>query len=135
MKVQSWTRLYLLVSALGLLPVALSYGLAPGVVVPWLLDVPVDSTDLANIFRAVMGLYLGMIVLWLLGASRPSIARSAVISEVVFMFGLAFGRVLSMLLDGVPSLLLVAYTAVEIVMGVLGIQILRQPRESRSEAQ
>jgi len=135
MKVQSWTRLYLLVSALGLLPVALSYGLAPGVVVPWLLDVPVDSTDLANIFRAVMGLYLGMIVLWLLGASRPSIARSAVISEVVFMFGLAFGRVLSMLLDGVPSLLLVAYTAVEIVMGILGIQILRQPRESRSEAQ
>ena len=134
-KGQGWTRLYLLVSALGLLPVALSYGLAPGVVLPWLLDVAVDSTDVTHIFRAVMGLYLGMIVLWSLGAMRPNLARTAVISEVVFMFGLAFGRVLSMVFDGMPSLPLVAYTAVEIVMGMLGIRNLRQQREIRLAAQ
>ena len=114
---------------------ALSYGVAPAVVVPWLLDVAVEGTDLTHIFRAVMGLYLGMIVLWVLGALRPKLARAAVISEVAFMFGLAFGRVLSIVSDGVPSLLLVAYTAVEIVMGLLGIQILRQWPETTPEAQ
>ena len=132
MNAKNWTRLYLLISALGLLPVALSYGIAPTMVVPSLFDVAVESTDLTHILRAVMGLYLGMVVLWVLGAMRPNIARTAVISEVAFMFGLAFGRLLSIVADGVPSLLLVAYAAVEIVMGGLGIWILRQAPEPRA---
>ena len=130
MKAQSWTRFYLLLSAAGLLPVALSYGVAPAVVLPRVLDVAVEGTDLTHIFRAVMGLYLAMIVLWVLGALRPNLARAAVISEVTFMFGLAFGRVLSIISDGVPSLLLVAYTAVEIVLGVWGILILKKLPEA-----
>jgi hypothetical protein len=130
MKAQSWSRFYLLVSAAGLLPIALSYGVAPAVVLPKVLDVAVEGTDLTHIFRAVMGLYLAMIVLWVLGALRPSLTRTAVISEVAFMFGLAFGRVLSILSDGVPSILLVAYTTLEIVMGVWGILILKSLPEA-----
>jgi hypothetical protein len=73
-----------------------------------------------------MGLYLGMIVLWVLGAFRVSLTRAAVIAEVAFMFGLAFGRVLGIIVDGVPSALLVVYTALEVAMGLWGVLILKR---------
>ena len=82
-------RVYLLVSAVGLLPVALSYGIVPHEVLPKLMEVTVEGTDLTHVFRAIMGLSLGMIVLWILGAMRPGLTRAAVISEIVFMAGLA----------------------------------------------
>jgi hypothetical protein len=124
------TRIYLLLSAAGLFPVALSYGIAPAVVLPKVLDLTVEGADLTHILRAVMGLYLAMIVLWVLGALRPKFARAAVMAEVTFMFGLAAGRVFSILIDGVPSILLVGYTAVEIGLGYWGILILKKLPEA-----
>ena len=91
-----------------------------------MFDLTVEGTDLIHIFRAVMGLYLAMIVLWILGAMRPALTRAAVISEVTFMFGLAFGRVLSIVIDGMPSLLLIGYTLIEIAMGCWGFLVLKQ---------
>ena len=120
------SRFYLLFSAAGLTAVALSYGIAPAVVLPWLLDLTVEGVDLTHVFRAVMGLYLGMIVLWILGAMRPDMTRTAVISEITFMFGLAFGRLLSIVVDGAPSILLIGYTAIEIGLGCWGILVLKQ---------
>ena len=119
-------RFYLLFSAAGLFVIALSYGIDPKGVLPKALDITVDGTDLTHIFRAIMGLYLGMIVLWVLGAFRESLTRTAVIAEVVFMFGLAFGRVLSIIVDGVPSALLVVYTVLEVAMGLWGILVLKR---------
>ena len=118
-------RFYLLFSAVGLFGVALSYGVAPAVVLPKALDLTVEGTDLTHILRAVMGLYLGMIVLWVVGAFRPSFTRAAVIAEIFFMLGLAFGRALSIVVDGVPSILLVGYTVVEIALGLWGLLILK----------
>ena len=119
-------RFYLLFSAAGLFVIALSYGIDPKAVLPKALDITVDGTDLTHIFRAIMGLYLGMIVLWVLGAFRESLTRTAVIAEVVFMFGLAFGRVLSIIVDGVPSALLVVYTVLEVAMGLWGVLVLKR---------
>jgi hypothetical protein len=119
-------RFYLLFSAAGLTPVALSYGVAPADVLPRLMDVKVEGTDLNHIFRAIMGLYLGMIALWFLGAYRSNFTRVAVISEVFFMFGLAGGRLLSIAVDGTPSFPLILYTVVEIAFGAWGVVVLRQ---------
>jgi hypothetical protein len=119
-------RFYLLFSAAGLLLVALSYGAAPAVVLPTILDLSVEGTDLTHVFRAIMGLYVGMIALWIVGAFRPSFTRGAVIAEVFFMLGLAFGRVVSIIVDGMPSFLLVGYTVVEIAFGLWGILILKK---------
>ena len=119
-------RFYLLFSAAGLFVIALSYGIDPKAVLPKALDITVDGTDLTHIFRAIMGLYLGMIVLWVLGAFRASLTRTAVIAEVVFMFGLACGRVLSIIVDGVPSALLVVYTVLEVAMGLWGVLVLKR---------
>jgi hypothetical protein len=127
------TRFYLLFSAAGLFVIALGYGVAPATVLPRALDVTVEGTDLTHIFRAVMGLYLGMIVLWVLGAFCTSLTRAAVIAEVAFMFGLALGRVVSIAIDGVPSALLVVYTVLEISMGIWGVLILRRPVRAQRE--
>ena len=120
------TRFYLLFSAAGLVAVALSYGVAPEALLPKVLDLTVEGTDLTHVFRAVMGLYLGMIVLWVLGAFRANLTRAAVIAEIAFMFGLAFGRVLSIIVDGVPSALLIFYAVLEIAMGLWGVLVLKK---------
>ena len=120
------TRFYLLFSSAGLFVIALGYGIAPAEVLPKALDLTVEGTDLTHIFRAVMGLYLGMIVLWVLGAFRASLTRAAVTAEVVFMFGLGLGRVLSIVVDGIPSVLLIAYTVLEFTMGAWGLLILKR---------
>ncbi|MCH9654890.1 MAG: DUF4345 domain-containing protein [Planctomycetes bacterium] len=120
------SRFYLIFSAAGLFVIALSYGVAPTVVLPKVLDLSVEGTDLTHIFRAIMGLYFGMIILWILGAFRPNFTRMAVTAEVVFMFGLVFGRILSIIVDGVPSLLLIVYAVLEIWMGLWGILILKK---------
>jgi hypothetical protein len=120
------TRFYLLFSAAGLFVIALSYGIDPKTILPKALDLTVEGTDLTHIFRAVMGLYLGMIVLWVLGAFRESLTRTAVIAEIVFMFGLALGRVLSIVVDGIPSALLIVYTLLEVAMGLWGVLVLKK---------
>jgi hypothetical protein len=125
------TRFYLLFSAAGLFVIALSYGVAPAVILPLALDLTVEGTDLTHIFRAVMGLYLGMIVLWVLGAFRANLTRVAVIAEVTFMFGLALGRVVSIVIDGIPGMLLVAYAVLEIAMGLWGVMILERPARTQ----
>lgn len=106
--------IFLLVAAVGLTPVALAYGLVPAITVPMLYAVEVDSVSLTHILRAVMGLYFAMIVFWILGATRESLRFPALCSVVVFMAGLAGGRALSLLLDGIPSPLLVVYLVLEI---------------------
>jgi hypothetical protein len=127
------TRFYLLFSAAGLFVIALSYGVAPAAILPSALDVTVEGTDLAHIFRAIMGLYLGMVVLWVLGAFWANLTRAAVIAEVTFMIGLAFGRVVSIVIDGIPSVLLVVYAVLEISMGLWGVLILKRPVRTQLE--
>ena len=128
------TRFYLLFSAAGLFVIALGYGIDPAAILPMALNVTVEGIDLTHIFRAVMGLYLAMIVLWILGAFRASLTKAAVIAEVTFMFGLAAGRVLSIIIDGLPSVLLVIYAVLEIVMGLWGVLILKKQDGAQLES-
>jgi len=73
-----------------------------------------------------MGLYLATIVLWLLGAIRGGpLMRTALISEFVLMSGLAAGRLLSLLVDGWPSPMLMADAVVELVLSAWGVMCLR----------
>jgi len=121
------TRLYLNVTAGGVALVALGYALAPHTAVGSLLTVSFDRTDQVHIFRAIMGLYLGMVGFWYFSASRPEYSRAAVLSAVLFMLGLALGRIISMVVDGMPSPFLTAATFVEIGAGIWGMMILRGP--------
>jgi hypothetical protein len=119
-------RIFLLVAAVGLTPIALTYGAVPGSSIPMLYDVDVSNVNAAHIFRAVMGLYLAMVVFWVLGASKETLRVPALYSVVVFMLGLAAGRAMSLFVDGMPSsVLLVIYLLLEIGFGLVGIYLIR----------
>jgi hypothetical protein len=119
-------RIFLLVTAIGLTPIALSYGLVPQKSLSYLFDVPVSNINGSHIFRAVMGLYLALLSFWIVGAFRVQLRQAALYSLVVFMLGLALGRVLSLVVDGMPSLLLIAYLVVEVICGTLGLILLKK---------
>ncbi len=89
MSKESW---FLVVAAIGLTPIALAYGAMPSVSVPMLYDIEVNDIGTMHIFRAVMGLYLAMVVFWFLGARHDGLRLPALYSVVVFMLGLAAGR-------------------------------------------
>jgi hypothetical protein len=119
------TRAFLIFCAVGLVPIALGYGAKPTSSLDFLFGITVDSTNLAHIMRAVMGLYLGMVVLWIWGAFNKQMTAPALVSCAVFMLGLAAGRILSIIVDGMPHWLLVVYAVLEIVLGLGAIVIYR----------
>ncbi|HSM82661.1 MAG TPA: DUF4345 domain-containing protein [Nodosilinea sp.] len=120
-------QIFLLATAAGLIPVALTYGLVPDRSLDYLFDVSVSNVNGTHIFRAIMGLYLALIVFWIMGAYRVAVRQAALYSLVVFMLGLAAGRTLSLVVDGMPNRLLVVYLVLELILGLLGLQLLKKP--------
>lgn len=105
-------------------PIAISYGAMPQTSLEYLLDLSVESTNEKHIFRAIMGLYLALAVFWLFGAFNGQLRQAALWSLVVFMLGLAAGRTLSLIMDGIPHILLLVYLMMELGFGVLGLLLL-----------
>ena len=119
------TRFFLIFCAVGLVPIALGYGAKPSATLDALFGITVDTTNLTHIMRAVMGLYFGMVVIWVWGAFKKQMTAPALVSCAVFMLGLAAGRILSFILDGMPHWLLVVYAVLEIVLGLGAVVIYR----------
>jgi hypothetical protein len=118
----------LLFVAVGLTPIALSYGLIPEKSLDFLYNIQVTETNLAHILRAVMGLYLALIVFWFIGAFKTQLRLTALYSLAVFMLGLAAGRILSVIADGVPHWLLLVYLALELLFGILALVLIRKSK-------
>ena len=119
---ESW---FLIIASVGLTPIALAYGAVPSTSVPLLYGVEVNDVNTTHIFRAVMGLYLAMVVFWLMGAKNDGLRLPALCSVVVFMLGLAAGRAFSLLVDGMPNLLLFVYLLLEVGFGAVGLILVR----------
>jgi len=118
-------RAFLIFCAVGLVPIALGYGAKPSFTLDAMFGIKVETTNLTHIMRAVMGLYLGMVVFWLYGAFNQSQARPALAACAVFMLGLAAGRILSFIMDGMPHWLLIVYAVLEIVLGLIAVTLYR----------
>ncbi len=103
MTVEHIQRGLLLAMAIGLTPIALSYGAAPQASLPLLYGIDASGVPTHHVFRAIMGLYLVMVCFWLAGAMRPALRVPSLWSLFVFSLGLALGRGLSLLLDGWPG--------------------------------
>ena len=119
-------RVFLIFCAVGLVPIALGYGAKPSDSLDALFGITVDTVNLAHIMRAIMGLYLAMVVVWIWGALDQQLTTPALVSCAVFMLGLAAGRILSFIVDGMPHWLLVVYAVLEILLGLVAIAIYRQ---------
>ncbi|SCY29284.1 DUF4345 domain-containing protein [Desulfoluna spongiiphila] len=119
-------QIFLLVAAAGLTPIALSYGFNPQASLKFLFNITVQDVNLAHIFRAVMGLYGAFVVFWVIGARNSALTRPALYSLVAFMSGLALGRALSLVVDGMPHWLLFLYMVLELGFSAVGIMMLKQ---------
>jgi len=113
---------HLAISSFVVFPVSLIYGFAPEV----FFKLSVNTIDEQNILKAIMGIYIAFAILWVLGISKPKFWKIATVSNFIFMFGLAFGRIVSMIFDGIPSLLLLFGVVGELVLGCYGIYIYQQ---------
>lgn len=109
--------IFLVAAAVGLTPIAMGYGVAPEKLLPLLYGIEVNDVSTKHIFRAVMGLYLAMVIFWLNGARQEALTVPALWSVTVFMLGLAAGRALSLLVDGMPHPLLAVYVLLELGFG------------------
>ena len=67
-------QLFLLVAAIGLVPVALPYGLAPNTSLGFLFDVSVLNPNGTHLFLVAMGLYLSMAGFWLTDAYKSEVS-------------------------------------------------------------
>lgn len=114
-------EMLLLISSIGLLPIALCYGLYPRTTLKRLYKIEVRTINMLNIFRAIMGLYLALIVYWMLAFWGFVDTKAALGSLTVFMLGLAFGRTVSWCVDGKANTLLVLYLFLEIFFGCTGL--------------
>ena len=79
-----------------------------------------------------MGLYMAMGTFWLVAAFNNKYALSALHSLIVFMSGLAVARVVSMLVDGTPNVVLIGYTVIEAVIAFSGYTVLKGSAHSIS---
>lgn len=125
-------KLLLIIVAIGLLPIALSYGLMPEKSLNYLYDISVTEVNHIHIFRAIMGLYLALIVFWFIGVFKVQLRTIAVYSMVVFMWGLAAGRIVSLIIDGIPHWLLVVYLFLEITFGLIGFFLVKKQKDPMS---
>jgi Domain of unknown function (DUF4345) len=122
-------KLFLLVAGVFLIAVALSYGVDPAATLSKLgMNITVEGTDQTHIFRALMGLYLGMVTFCIIAAFTPEWRRVAVIWVVFFAYSLAIGRILSLIVDGMPSRMLLFYLAVELAVSTWGLFVLARER-------
>jgi len=121
-------NLHLIVSALIVIPVAFAYGIIPEKVLPVFLDFKVETTDLNNVFRAIMGLYLSFSVLWILGIFKFNYWYGATLSNMLFMLGLACGRIVSLLVDGMPSIVFFVGTIGELILALYAFYQLKNTK-------
>jgi len=119
-------NLHLIISVLIVVPVAFVYGIIPDKALPVFLDFKVETTDLNNVFRAIMGLYLAFSVLWILGVFKSNYWYAATLSNMLFMLGLACGRIVSLLLDGMPSLVFFVGTIDELILALYAFYQLKK---------
>ena len=126
MTLEKSQKLLLIIAAVGLIPIALGYGFMPEKTLTPLYGFSVDSVNLKHIMRAIMGLYFAQVIIWFLGFSSAKLRMPALYCLVVFMLGLAGGRILSLIVDGVSHWLLIVYLVLELTLGLIGIRLIQK---------
>ena len=118
-------QLFLVLSFLAVWIIALLYGISPTLFAQTFLKVPQLPVDFAHILRAVMTLYMALGLFWLFAAFNQKYRNSAVLTTVIFAGGLVIGRILSLLVDGRPSTILLFYTALELALVPIALWVFR----------
>ncbi|MFV8364408.1 DUF4345 domain-containing protein [Flavobacterium sp. ZT3P35] len=94
-------NLHLFLSLSIVVPTAIIYG-SPSIL-PEYLDIQINTVDFSNMLKAIMCLYLGISIVWILGIWKTKYWITATQLNILFMLSLAIGRMISMLMDGIPT--------------------------------
>ena len=110
--------------------IALLYGVSPS----WffgtfLADSQTPSIDQSHILRAVMMLYMTLGLFWLFSAFSDKYRDAGIIVLCLFCGGLVTGRILSVIVDGIPSPLLILYIFMELSLIPVCIWLLRRDNQ------
>ena len=117
---------FLIFVAAGVFPVALTYGVNPQVTLAYFYDIEVNSANLSNIFRAIMGLYIALNVFWIIGAFKKTLLLPAMWSLTIFMTGIGLGRMLSLFIDGIPYPAFIIYMLLEFIFAIFGFFFIKK---------
>lgn len=117
----NWLKknIHLLLSVAIVIPVAIVYG-TPSILSEQ-LDIQVNTIDLSNMLKAVMCLYIGIAFVWIIGICKSSYWKVATQLNILFMLSLAVGRMLSMVIDGMPTSGYIVGLVAELAMGLFSI--------------
>ncbi|NRB83568.1 MAG: DUF4345 domain-containing protein [Winogradskyella sp.] len=113
-------KIHLFISVIIVVPISLIYGFDLGD----FLKLQPNSIDEYNFYKAISGLYLGFSALWLIALFKNSYLSTALLSNCIFMFGLAGGRIMSIVFDGNPSNAYLYGTIGEGILGFYGLWVL-----------
>lgn len=113
-------KIHLITSAIIVVPVSVIYGFFPGVE----FDLSPKTIDEHNFYKAIMGLYMAFSVIWILGILKHYFLKTALITNVAFMLGLGFGRLISLVTDGLPTKGYLIGTFLELFLGFYGLWVL-----------
>ncbi len=113
-------KIHLIISVLIVVPVAFVYGFNPSSE----FDIHLNTVDEHNFFKAIMGLYFGISILWILGVFKVNYLKLALVTNLIFMLGLGFGRLLSLFLDGTPTIGYQFGTFAELFLGFYGLWVI-----------
>jgi hypothetical protein len=119
-KVDIITKIHLIISVIVVIVVAFIYGFNPALK----FDISLETLDEQNFFKAIMGLYLGFSILWVFGIFKDHYLKVALITNIIFMLGLGFGRLLSWLIDGTQNPIYTFGTFAELFLGFYGLWVL-----------
>ena len=119
-------NLHLIISLAIVVPTGVIYGCAPSTILPQFLNIQVATNDLSNLLRAIMCLYLGISFVWLLGVLNCKYWKTATQLTVLFMLTLASGRLLSMVLDGMPTGGYIFGVTAELFLGLFSLHQLKK---------
>ena len=121
---------FLILSAVGVFPIALVYGAYPSISLPFFYDIEITNNNLANVFRATMGIYISFNILWISGALIQSMRIGALWSLFVFYIGAGSGRFLSIVIDGTPDTIFIIYLILEIIGAAISYWLIRGIRNN-----
>ena len=115
-------KIHLIISVLVVIPIAFIYGFYPD----FQFNIILNTIDEYNVFKTIMCLYIGFSILWSLGIFKPNYLKIALITNLVFMLSLGFGRLLSFILDGMPTNIYLFGAFAELLLGFYGIWVLKK---------
>lgn len=121
---------HLVISSFVVFPISFIYGFFPEV----FFKLSVNTVDESNILKAIMGIYIAFAILWIMGIYQSRYWKIATVSNFIFMFGLAFGRLVSMIFDGLPSNLLLLGVFGELVLGFYGVYVFQKTKREENIA-